>query len=346
MDSAQIELDAAAWLARCDSGNWNETDERAFAAWQAQSTAHRIAVIRIQTTWQKADRLQALGAGIARGEIPKPGSWQLPRLSGNDKRTQHIARPAFEAPAFARRIFKPWALVASLLLALCGACIGYFVYREPNIYRSAIGETRVVTLPDRSTLTLNTNSAVRVTLTATERRIDLYNGEVFFEVAQDPQRPLVVNAAGKRIVVVGTRFSVFREPLDVRVVVTEGQVSVAELRDGRAVGPETRLPAGSIARAGAAGVIVKHSTVAEAETYTTWLKGYIALHDTELATAVAEFNRYNKRQLVIADPAIAAMRIGGNLRATNIDAFIRVLEEGFAVRAEDQGNRIVLTGKR
>jgi transmembrane sensor len=60
---------------------------------------------------------------------------------------------------------------------------------------------------------------------------------------------------------------------------------------------------------------------------------------------VAEFNRYNQKQLVIADPSIAEIRIGGNLRATNVDAFVRVLEEGFPVRAEDQGNRIVLTGK-
>lgn len=351
MDSAQIELDAAAWLAKRDSGRWNEVDERAFAAWQEQSTAHRIEVIRIQTSWLRADRLQALGAGIRRGEIPKPGSWQLspffgPRFSGNDKRTQHTATAAFEVPAFARRIFKSRAFIASLLLALCGAGIGYFACREPNTYRSAIGETRVVSLPDSSTMTLNTNTAVQVNLTATERRIDLFSGEVFFEVAKDPERPFVVNAAGKRIVAVGTRFSVFRGPLDTRVVVTEGQVNVAELRDDHTVGPETPLPAGSIARAGAAGIIVKHSTVAEAETYTTWLNGYIALRDTELATAVAEFNRYNRKQLVIADPDIAAMRIGGNLRATNIDAFVRVLEEGFAVRAEDQGNRIVLTGKR
>jgi transmembrane sensor len=90
---------------------------------------------------------------------------------------------------------------------------------------------------------------------------------------------------------------------------------------------------------------VKHSTVAEAETYTSWRSGYIALRDTVLAAAVAEFNRYNQKQLVIADPSIAEIRIGGNLRATNVDAFVNVLERGFPIRADDQGNRIVLTGK-
>ena len=77
MDSAKIEHEAAAWLAKQDSNDWSEVDEQAFTAWQEQSTAHRVTVIRIRTIWQKADKLQALGAGVPRGQIPAPGSWRL-----------------------------------------------------------------------------------------------------------------------------------------------------------------------------------------------------------------------------------------------------------------------------
>jgi hypothetical protein len=73
-------------------------------------------------------------------------------------------------------------------------------------------------------------------------------------------------------------------------------VKVQELQGGVAVGPVTQLPAGSIAQASSAGVLVKHSSVAEAETYMSWRSGYIPLCDTELAAAVAEFNRYNQKQ--------------------------------------------------
>lgn len=368
MDSTQIEREAADWLAKRDSGDWGEADERAFAEWQGQSIAHQIAVIRIRTVWQKADRLQALGAGVPRGQIPAPGSWRFSPFFEHAKRPAQPTLPvkdsdsidadaADSAPtndahdpnpqvrAAASRIPKWRALAAALVLGVGAASAWFFLGSDQNSYRSAIGDTKAVSLADGSTITLNTNSAIHVALTAAERRIDLDRGEAFFEVAKDPHRPFIVSTAGKRIVAVGTKFSVFRGDLDTRVVVTEGQVKVEELRGGVAVGPVTQLPAGSIAQAGSAGVLVKHSSVAEAETYVSWRSGYISFRETDLAAAVAEFNRYNQKQLVIADPSIAEIRIGGNLRATNVDAFVRVLEEGFPVRAEDQGNRIVLTGK-
>jgi len=364
MDSTQIEREAADWLAKRDGGDWNEADAAGFAAWQNQSTAHRIAVIRIQTIWQKADRLQALGAGVPRGQIPPRGSWRLSPFLDRGLRSPlgpsstDEAQPADEnavgstAPVREARVktlassirsLRVWAAVLVLGLGAAGAW--YLFDYGSNAYRSAIGGIKVLSLSDGSTVTLNTNTTIHVVLSAAERRIELDRGEAFFEVAKDPLRPFIVSAAGKRIVAVGTKFSVFREAQDTRVVVTEGAVKVEELRGGVAAGPATELAAGSIAQAGSAGVLVKRGSVAEAEAYMSWRSGYISLRDTELAVAVAEFNRYNKKQLVIADPAITNLKIGGNLRAANVEAFVRVLEEGFPVRADDQGDRIVLSGK-
>jgi transmembrane sensor len=52
-----------------------------------------------------------------------------------------------------------------------------------------------------------------------------------------------------------------------------------------------------------------------------------------LAEVVAEFNRYNRRQMVIADPAIANRRVGGGFDANDIDSFILALEHSFDIRA-------------
>ncbi|MDB5782046.1 FecR domain-containing protein [Caballeronia mineralivorans] len=357
MDSTRIECEAADWLARRDSGAWSEADARAFAEWQSESTAHRIAVIRIEATWQRADRLQALGAGAPRGQIPAPGSWRLSPFfdwgqgavapvsyGAEGVATSDMPAPPLPAKTRATGIRSPRAWAAMLVLALGGASVAYFLAYDPDTYRSDIGAIKVMSLADGSTVTLNTNTVVHVRLTGTSRRIDLERGEAFFEVAKDPGRPFVVNAAGERVIAVGTQFSVFRRTADTRVVVTQGKVKVEEFQGGTAVGPATELPAGSIAQVGSAGVLVKQGSLAEAEAYTSWRSGYITLNDTELATAVAEFNRYNKKQLLIGDPSIATLRVGGSLRAANVEAFVRVLEEGFPVRAQDQGDQIVLTG--
>jgi transmembrane sensor len=347
MDSTRIECEAADWLAKRDSGNWSDADTRAFAEWQNESTAHRIAVIRLQTTWQRADRLRALGAGVPREEIPASGSWNL---SPFFDRVQRAALPG-PAPAqrpktsaWGIRSMRAWA--AMLVLALGVASAGYFLAYDRNTYRSEIGAVKRVALPDGSTVTLNTNSIIRVNFSRESRRIDLERGEAFFEVAHNRARPFVVSAAGERVIAVGTQFSVFRQAADTRVVVTEGKVKVEEFQGGVVIGPVTELPAGSIAQVGTAGALVKQSSIAEAEAYTSWRSGYITLNNTELTVAVEEFNRYNKKQLVIGDPSIATLRVGGNLRAANVEAFVRVLEEGFPVRAQDLGDHIVLSGIR
>jgi transmembrane sensor len=72
----------------------------------------------------------------------------------------------------------------------------------------------------------------------------------------------------------------------------------------------------------------------------------LVFRDRTLADAVAELNRYNERQLVIDDPAIAGLLIGGSFRATNVDEFAELLQKGYPVRIERKGERLVLTRLR
>jgi transmembrane sensor len=83
--------------------------------------------------------------------------------------------------------------------------------------------------------------------------------------------------------------------------------------------------------------------VQQAEEYLSWRSGFVSFHDTPLAAAAAEFNRYNARKIVIGDPGIGVMRVGGNFRWSNVDAFVRLLAQGFPVQARRQGDTIVLT---
>src|SRR5262249_53716895 len=152
---------------------------------------------------------------------------------------------------------------------------------------------------------------------------ELQRGEVFFEVSKDPSRPFVVYADGRRVIAVGTKFSVMRMQDDLRVVVTEGKVRVADgTRDN--VESAVELTAGDIARISDAGTLVREISILEAEQALSWRSGFVMFRATALAEAVAEFNRYNQRQLVLADPELAGFRIGGHLRLTNLDAFVRM----------------------
>jgi transmembrane sensor len=199
-----------------------------------------------------------------------------------------------------------------------------------------------VPLSDGSKITLNTDSQIHVELGPTLRRVELDQGEAFFDVSKDAARPFVVDVADKRITAVGTQFAVRRDNDDIRVLVTEGRVRIERSGDTSQIG-EAQLPAGSEARTSKAAMLIAQPAAAQVEQLLSWRSGYILFRDTALADAVADFNRYSVRKIVIQDPAIAGIRIGGNFRCDDAEAFLWLLQSGFPIHVEQRSDRIILT---
>jgi transmembrane sensor len=238
------------------------------------------------------------------------------------------------------------ALAASLLIAVAGA--DFWIFHAGEGYTTPIGGIASIPLRDGSNVTLNTESKFSLVVTDEERRIRLDQGEAYFDVAKDPNRPFVVIAGDKRVVAVGTRFSVLRNGDEIRVVVAEGKVRVESADapldfESSKGGP--LLVAGTIARASSTAVVVEARSLQRAEEMLSWRAGYLIFEETALAQAVAEFNRYNTRKVYIDDPAVAALRISGKFRATNAEAFIRVLRDGFGIQAKVSDERVVLSAR-
>ena len=343
----QIEWIAASWLARRDGDHWSLADQSALAAWLDQDPAHRVAFVRLQAAWRETGRLKAFAAGTPPGKLPERGAWRgspyfntprsHPRNASAHKGHRHSSRPS--------RFASPVAAVAAGLLVIMLAG-GLWWWRdaghvERGAWQTALGGQKVVHLTDGSTATLAGDSELRAALTLRERDLDLVRGEAFFEVAKDHSRPFVVHASGYRVIAVGTRFDVRRESNGLRVVVTRGVVRLQSAVDPDRA--DTELPAGSIARIKGGEVFVQRVSPEQALQHLGWRNGYAVFHDTPLVDAVGEFNRYNARKIVIADPSLDDLKVGGNFRLDNSDAFVRLLQQVFPVHAEQRGGRITLS---
>jgi transmembrane sensor len=350
--SAQIERRAAAWLARRDADGWSREDQAALDAWLQASTAHRVAFLRLEAAWRRTDRLKVLGAGRADPMPPARGQWRFAPLGqwppAASAQASH-ERSAPSGPAPNRRRLLRGVLAAAACMALAALLWPAWQRQravERASYATTVGVLREVALSDGSRITLSSDSRVQVSYASDGRDIELERGEAFFEVAKDPTRPFTVAAGGRRAIAVGTRFGVRRDAADLRVVVTEGVVRLeaGTLVDGRRQ-PVTLLPAGSIALASSDGVTVQAGSVAQAEDQLSWRSGFLVFHETPLAAAAAEFNRYSARRIIVADAAAGALRIGGNFRWSNAEAFVRLLQQGFPVRVEERGDAIVVRHK-
>jgi transmembrane sensor len=337
MDSGTIEEIAAQWILRQDDESWTAADAAHLEAWLEESVLHRVAFIRLETVWQETPRLKALGAGLPKGAVPPLGNFKT--AAGRSTAEEPEARSGHRYI----RGWKRWAaLAAGVALAFLGA--SYLLLSDvsaANYYSTPIGGLATVPLADGSTLSLNTATRIRVSLGKRERRVDLESGEAYFVVAKDNARPFVIYVGTKQVKAMGTEFSVRRAADDLQVYVTAGRVLLTTSPQDASAG-SVSLEAGMTAQTLNYEIQVSHATPTQLEDALSWRTGFVTFRNTVLSDAVAEFNRYRVRKIVIGDPSIAPLRISGKFRAGNADAFIWLLQQGFPVTVEEQQRRTVL----
>jgi transmembrane sensor len=336
MDSGTIEDTAAHWVLRQHEGSWTAAEAERLEAWLEESLLHRVAFIRLDTVWQATPRLKVLGAGPPKGVVPAPGTFKAPTSRSTMEPGAHARYPSFTG-------WKRWAAVAaSVALALIGG--SYLLLSKvsaANYYSTPIGGLATIPLADGSTLSLNTETRIRVSLGQHERRVDLESGEAYFVIAKDSARPFVIYVGAKQVKALGTEFSVRRAADDLQVYVAAGRVVLTTSSQGASDG-SVSLEAGMVAKTAKSEVLVSKATPTQLEDALSWRTGFVTFHDAELVEAVAEFNRYRERKIVIVDPTIASLRIAGKFRSGNADAFLWLLQKGFPVAVEEQERRTVL----
>ena len=227
-----------------------------------------------------------------------------------------------------------WALAAAVAVIAAAGLFAWVAMPEKTLV-TGVGEHKSITLADGSRIDLNTASRVEVDFTERRRTVRLVEGEALFDIARDASRPFVVQAGETAIQVLGTEFNVRVRDQLVEVAVAKGLVAVDEVRVP--AGGSVIVAPGSLNRVSMNQESVRRRLV--------WRDGGIELKGETLEQAVEEFNRYRERKLVVADPAIAGMRVGGRFQTDEAEKFLNALEGGFHVRAvESEDGRVYLFG--
>ena len=74
-----------------------------------------------------------------------------------------------------------------------------------------------------------------------------------------------------------------------------------------------------------------------------WQGPSLVFAATPLAEVAAQFNRRNPIQIVLADPALATLPIGGSFRPEHVEAFVQLLESGNEILVDrSDATRLVL----
>lgn len=244
------------------------------------------------------------------------------------------------AAAMSRRRFL-WgggAIAASLALAVAG----WSIYHRGELYRTALGQTQVVTLADGSVITLNTDTRLWVRFSDAERLIELDHGEALFDVAHNKLRPFIVSADGASVRAVGTSFTVKKladQPL--AVMVAQGTVELTKV----SMTSPVRVSANNVVTVSEKSVAPKPTKISreEVDRAIAWRAGRIAFEGESLSEASAEFARYSDIKIIIDDPSVGRQEITGLFASNDPVSFARAAAMSLGLKAEVGNGEVHLT---
>jgi transmembrane sensor len=312
--------DAAAWVARLGSDQRTRADDEAFEAWLSADPAHAGDYAAHAELWSGLSAL----TGDTEARAVLMGGKAAPRPMVN----RRIAMGGFGAAA------------AAASLAVFAAPQ---IDRLRGVYRTRKGQQRQVILADGSRLMLDTDTRIDVRFSDADRRLVLEKGRAHFKVAKDAARPFRVFVGDDEVRALGTAFDVRKDGAGAKVTLEEGTVAVY-----RAAGPRVdgvRAPA-AVLKPGEQARLTKTAPIKVAAVDVSreqaWRFGRMVLDNAPLGEAVEDLNRYGGRQVVLADPALAQMKVSGVFHTRDPDAFVEAMTAAFPIRLEEETSRALV----
>jgi transmembrane sensor len=332
---SQIEEEAAVWVWRMDSDSVSAANRDAFNTWLRRDSRHRRAYEDLTHVWTGLNGLAEAKREekIATFTRTSPDS----RLGGRNRW---------------------WAAAAAAIVLGIAVAAWMRMGSELQTLATAVGQQRSVTLADGSVVTLNTNTIVETHLQRSVREIYLRQGEAHFQVAHDRSRPFLVHAGDAVVRAVGTQFEVrLRSDQHVDVVVNEGRVEVrsevaaepaSSGHDAR-VTPRSRvhtLTAGQQLSATGNDYSVVAVSTHRLSSVLAWRDGAVVFDGEPLSDAIAEIGRYTDARIIVNDPQVAALRVGGRYRTGDVQAFLDALQTAFPVSIHHGSDGVVYIDPR
>ena len=228
-----------------------------------------------------------------------------------------------------RNILKFAGLAAGAALALVTGGLyleNRGLFGETHTTRT--GEMRTVQFNEGSVAYLNTRTEVRWLGSDEDRRVELVTGEALFDVVHDENRPFSVVLEGSEIRVLGTRFNVYRKDGgDVVVTVLEGTVEVRGFGQG-ASRPEwvRRVKANQQIQYRSIGLVSEpHET--DPLVAVKWRSGLLQIPEGSMLPQVLdELTRYTDKRILIRDPRLATVNVGGVFSTRNVREALQRLQ--------------------
>ncbi|AIG05588.1 putative transmembrane sensor [Pseudomonas fluorescens] len=295
----QIEEQAAEWMLRLHDGEMTEAQRLAFECWKQQGPHYAAAAARMEAV---ISRMQAL-----RGK-KSPARAAL-NAAFADKKTRRNTNA-----------LRALLLACSLAIPTAALLVSPYPRQWMADVRNGPGQWQTLTLADGSALSLNGISAANLHFDATQRRIELLQGEILVDVAHDQARPFIVQTAQGSMRALGTRFVVKREGDSTVLTLLESRVA-AHSADARqtlevAAGAQALISNDSVRLIGS----IDPASINEA-----WRRHQLVVENRPLPEVLDEISRHRAGRLQFDRAALQGLRVSAVIPLDDSDHALQLL---------------------
>ena len=212
-----------------------------------------------------------------------------------------------------------WGAIAAMLFVALLLPITYMGI--PTDYVVAKGQRDTVTLTDGSRIELGSNTQVSVREGWGQRAVTLEQGNAFFTVTPNKEKPFVIHAGTSTVTVLGTAFSVYRKQAHVEVVVESGKVNLMNTPTLQRLAVDVDLTKNQKAT-------IQHDDVVEVlnnvnvEDAIAWRRGFINFKQASLATIVERMNDFYNTPIYIRNNKRRDLVLSGVFKTDDLDSFL------------------------
>ncbi|MBD1426989.1 FecR family protein [Sphingobacterium arenae] len=198
-----------------------------------------------------------------------------------------------------------------------------------------------LTLPDGTRVKLNAGSTLNYPTKFKEhsREVQL-NGEAYFEVAQQHERPFTVRTSDQIITVLGTHFNVaaYVGPSPTKTTLTEGKVRVKETINQAELilepGQQALLQEGRLS---------KREVNIDQEL--AWIQGKFNFDRKSLREVMDDLSRWYNVDVVYKGKVPDIQFFGGTFRSSKLSTILSILESKEVQYRMTEDNKLIISGK-
>lgn len=297
---------------------------------RASSAAHDAFYQEVRMLWNTSAEIKALET-ISVTEATQ-------RLS---IRLSHTQPAVLEEETHATPLYKWFLRVAALVVA---GMVGYWLFPSEENYLSKQTGRDVkdsIRLADGSTVFMDELTQVRYPeqWKGDKRRVHLEQGNAFFSVTRDPERPFIVQLDESSVTVLGTSFNISANADEIAVSVKTGTVVF-----------ETGTAAGkSVLSAGRGVVYRRNSGTIRAVDVTNsnadaWLTHELKFTDASLQEVLESLEQYYKVRISVEDSIANFKKFNASFRNNDLGQVLDVLEATYPIKIEHKDANVIIRG--